>query len=201
MICCSPYTKGSLTWPELLCFSVTQLILLVILFYTALRCVSSAVLLAAQNITKKIQVDSEKTWIPVLEWWMLKLQQQCLEPVRSELWKALKRVEPHSMVSEMPIAELKLGRFPKGLGRFFKRYGIYVTEIRKQEVLTFSTSTPSLLQLPGKGTDGDESLSFQQSICHANSDSPELHLEAKRTGKELSCFCSPVTSDKPPWNQ
>lgn len=67
------------------------------------------------------------------------------------------------MVSEMPVAELKLGRFSKGLGRFFRRHGIDMTEIGKHEILVFAASIPchpSLLQLPGKGTDRDESLSL-----------------------------------------
>lgn len=67
------------------------------------------------------------------------------------------------MVSEMPVAELKLGRVSKGLGRFFRRHGINMTEIGKQEILVFAASIPchpSLLQLPGKGTDRDESLSL-----------------------------------------
>lgn len=72
----------------------------------------------------------------------------------------------HSMVSEMPVAELKLGRFPKCLGRFFKRHGIDETETGKQEILAFAASIlchPSLLQFPGKGTDRDESLSLTRS--------------------------------------
>lgn len=67
------------------------------------------------------------------------------------------------MASEMPVTELKLGRFPKRLGRFFKIYGIDTAEIGKQEILAFAASIlchPSLLHLPGKGTDRDESLSL-----------------------------------------
>lgn len=158
--------------------------------------------MAAQNITKKIQVDSKKNVDPLFEWLKV-IAAKRSETVRSEWWKVLKRVEMHSMVSEMPVAELKLGWFPKGLGRFFKRHGIDAIERREQEILAFAASIlchPSLLQLPGKGTDW-VIVTPQQSTYHVNSDFPELHLEAKGTGKELFCLCSPLTSDKPPWNQ